>query len=76
MNYKYIELSKIENDIKKCMEPKPRIIRKRIKLRKKSFFKREVMNITYREIFIFAIFALFLLFGLFHKAIYSYFAGA
>lgn len=58
------------------MEPKPRVIRKRIKLRKKSFFKREVMNITYREIFIFAIFAFFLLFGLFYRAIYNYFIGA
>lgn len=57
------------------MEPEPRIIRKRVKLRKRSFFKREIMNVSYREILIFIIFGVFFILLLFYKVIYNYLAG-
>lgn len=64
------------------METKTRKVRKRVKLKKRSFFSREITNlkdemrrITSVEIIIFAIFIFIFIIGIFHKVIYNYFAG-
>lgn len=56
------------------MEPKTRIIRKRVKLKRRSFLKREVkwLDISYRDLSIFIVFFIVFLLGLFHKVIYNY----
>lgn len=63
------------------MEDKTRRVRKRVKLKKRNFFIKEIANfkdelrrLRSREIIVFAVIIIIFIAAIFHRVIYEYFA--